>query len=540
MQEAPIPVDDALRLADLCALDVLDTPPERRFDRITQTAQRLFRVPIALVSLVDMNRQWFKSAAGLDATETPRNISFCGHAIHQDGLFVIPNALDDARFADNPLVTGPLQLRFYAGMPLKSSNGRALGTLCLIDRKPRQLSDDELMMLTDLGAWAERELNLREIEEASLMAERAARRLSVVLDSSSDAIIAVEDDLSVHTFNRAAEQMFGVPSRHMIGTSLRRVLPPAVIGRVDDALHRMLDEHQLNVALDGDLKLLAADGSPFDAEIRIGRTEIKRRNCFTLIIRDVTRQREADAMKSAFIATVSHELRTPITSIKGAIKLLLSRSDTPPDTQLRLLDIADKNCERLAQMVNDILDLEKMDRHELSLNTKPQPLAPSVRQVLTAMQTYADSFGVSLAFDDALADHEAVSCFDEGRITQVLANLLSNAIKFSPRGAEVQVRLERCGDEVRVSVSDRGCGIPDEFRPRIFQRFSQAAGEQVHGQAGSGLGLAICKAIVEQHGGQIGFSSEAGAGSIFHFLLPLASLEACLCTEGDPDCLPAD
>lgn len=534
MLEAPIPVDDALRLADLCALDVLDTPPERRFDRITQTAQRLFKVPIALVSLVDMNRQWFKSAAGLDATETPRNISFCGHAIHQDGPFVIPNALADARFADNPLVTGPLQLRFYAGMPLRSANGRALGTLCLIDRKPRELSDDELMMLIDLGAWAERELNLREVEEASLMAERAARRLSVVLDSSSDAIIGVEDDLSIHTFNRAAEQMFGAPSRHLIGTSLRRVLPPEAIGRVEDAVRTLLSEHRLHMTLDGDLQLLAADGASFDAEIRIGRTEIQRRASFTLIIRDVTRQREADAMKSAFIATVSHELRTPITSIKGAIKLLLSRSDTPPDTQLRLLDIADKNCERLAQMVNDILDLEKMDRHELSLNTKPQPLAPSVRQALTAMQTYAGSFNVSLAFDDALPDDEAVSCFDEGRITQVLVNLLSNAIKFSPQGAEVKVRLERTGDQVRVSVADSGCGIPDEFRPRIFQRFSQAAGEQAHGQAGSGLGLAICKAIVEQHGGQIGFRSESGQGSTFHFSLPLAAAPACHCSERDP------
>lgn len=522
MLEAPIPVDDALRIADLCALDVLDTPPERRFDRITQTAQRLFKVPIALVSLVDMNRQWFKSAAGIDATETPRSISFCGHAIHHDSPFVISNALADARFDDNPLVTGPLQLRFYAGMPLKSTNGRALGTLCLIDRKPRQLSGDELVMLTDLGAWAERELNLREIEEASQVAERAARRLRVVLDSSSDAIIAVDDDLAIHTFNRTAEQMFGMPSRHMLGMPLRRVLPPAVIGRVNDALRSMLHDHQLHAALDGDLALLSADGASFDAEIRIGRTEIQRRACFTLIIRDVTRQREADAMKSAFVATVSHELRTPITSIKGAIKLLLSRADTPPDTQLRLLDIADKNCERLAQMVNDILDLEKMDRHELSLNTKPQPLAPLARQALSTMQTYAGSFGVSLAFDDALSGDEAVSCFDEGRITQVLVNLLSNAIKFSPRGSEVRTRLETDGDRLRISVADRGCGIPDEFRSRIFQRFSQAAGAQVHGQAGSGLGLAICKAIVEQHGGQIGFHSKAGQGSIFHFSLPRA------------------
>ncbi len=523
MIDAPIPADDELRLADLCALEVLDTAPEARFDRITQAAQRLFNVPIALVSLVDRNRQWFKSRAGLDATETPRNISFCGHAIHKDHALVIPDATADARFADNPLVTGELHLRFYAGIPLKSRNGRALGTLCLIDRQPRAMSADDLRLLADLGAWAERELNLRELEEANVVAETAGRRLQVVLDGTADAIVAVDERLAIHTFNRAAEHMFGHKAERILGQPLRALLPAVAIERLNEAIVTLLVHHQLHLVLPPELRLLSADGTPFHADIRLGRTEIGGRACFTLIIRDVTEQRELDAMKSEFVATVSHELRTPVTSIKGAVKLLLSMKEALQPPQLRLLDIADKNCERLAQMVNDILDLEKLDSGKLIMDRKRQSLGPWVRNTLITMQPYADTFGVSVGCRAGAGDADAFSVFDEGRITQVLVNLLSNAIKFSPPGGRVEVRIERIGTQVRVAVADHGRGISEEFRPRIFQRFSQDGPHSVRGQAGTGLGLAICKAIIEQHDGHIGFDSVPGAGSTFYFDLPHVS-----------------
>lgn len=534
MLDAPIPADDELRLADLCALDMLDTAPEARFDRITQAAQRLFNVPIALVSLVDRDRQWFKSRSGLDVTETPRNISFCGHAIHGDQALVIPDASADERFADNPLVSGTLHLRFYAGMPLKSRNGRALGTLCLIDRQPRGFSGDDLKLLADLAAWAERELNLRELEEATIVAESAGRRLQVVLDGTADAIIAVDDQLTIHTFNRAAEQMFGHKAERMIGQPLRRLLPAVAVERLDEAIETLLVHHQLHLPLPPELRLRSADGTAFHADIRLGRTEIGGRACFTLIVRDVTEQRELDAMKSEFVATVSHELRTPVTSIKGAVKLLLSMKDNLPAPQVRLLDIADKNCERLAQMVNDILDLEKLDGGKLPMDRKLQPLGPWVRNTIATMQPYADTFGVSIACRAGADDADTVCAIDEGRITQVVVNLLSNAIKFSVAGGRVEVRIERIGSQVRVSVADRGRGIADEFRARIFQRFAQAGPHSVRGQAGTGLGLAICKAIIEQHEGRIGFDSVPGAGSTFHFDLPHAGRRETCATFTSP------
>jgi diguanylate cyclase (GGDEF)-like protein len=159
LEQPSIPHNEGVRLATLKSLDVLDTPPEERFDRVTRMARRMFRVPTALVSLVDEHRQWFKSRAGLDACETPRNISFCGHAILGDDVFLIRNALADQRFADNPLVTGPPNVRFYAGVPLRAHNGAKLGTLCLLDSAPRDFDEDDKVALRDLASMVEDELS---------------------------------------------------------------------------------------------------------------------------------------------------------------------------------------------------------------------------------------------------------------------------------------------------------------------------------------------------------------------------------------------
>lgn len=152
------PQDESLRLETLRALDVLDTASEERFDRLTRMARRMFGVPIVLVSLVDADRQWFKSCYGLTVRETPRDISFCGHAILDDAVFVVEDAASDPHFADNPLVIGEPFIRFYAGCPLRALNGHKLGTLCLIDRQPRSLDDEDIAILKDLAAMVEREL----------------------------------------------------------------------------------------------------------------------------------------------------------------------------------------------------------------------------------------------------------------------------------------------------------------------------------------------------------------------------------------------
>lgn len=160
MKKPDIPKNESARLRDLKSLEILDTPAEERFDRLTRIANRLFDVPIVLVSLIDEDRQWFKSSVGLTARETPRDISFCGHAILGEEIFVVNDATTDERFFDNPLVLDSPNIRFYAGCPLTSLNGFKLGTMCLIDPEPREFTIGDETILKDLASMVEREIEL--------------------------------------------------------------------------------------------------------------------------------------------------------------------------------------------------------------------------------------------------------------------------------------------------------------------------------------------------------------------------------------------
>ena len=190
MKTPDTPENENQRLRTLHSIDILDTDPEERFDRLTRLAKRVFDVPIALVSLVDENRQWFKSRAGVDACETDRDISFCGHAILGDGPFIINDTLQDERFIDNPLVSGEPGIRFYAGMPLHYLNGAKLGTLCIIDRKPRSLDDEDLAMFRDLAEMAESELSAIHLASVDELTRISNRRGFVAMAQNSISLCA--------------------------------------------------------------------------------------------------------------------------------------------------------------------------------------------------------------------------------------------------------------------------------------------------------------------------------------------------------------
>ena len=185
MKKPDTPHDEQARLETLRSLGILETAPEERFDRLTRTAKRLFGVPIALVSLIDENRQWFKSCIGLSVSETSRDISFCGHAILGDDLFIIPDTIVDERFADNPLVLNDPYIRFYAGYPLRAPNGRKLGTLCIIDRQPRNFGKGELEALTDLAAMVEREIAAAQLATLDELTNISNRRGFMMLSQHS-------------------------------------------------------------------------------------------------------------------------------------------------------------------------------------------------------------------------------------------------------------------------------------------------------------------------------------------------------------------
>jgi PAS domain S-box-containing protein len=218
MKRPAQPAQEEYRLSTLHALGLLDTPPDERFDAITRTAAAMFDTPISMVSLVDANRQWFKSRVGLDVGETNRDISFCGHAILRNEVFVVEDALQDARFNDNPLVIGAPYVRFYAGKPLAAPNGQRIGTLCVIDRRSRTFTAAQRDVLDQLGRWAEAEI--------SLIAERLAlpRYLGHLLGLLEEPVVLADVNARVQFANAAATRLLGYEPEELTGLPLTALI----------------------------------------------------------------------------------------------------------------------------------------------------------------------------------------------------------------------------------------------------------------------------------------------------------------------------
>ena len=231
---------------------------------------------------------------------------------------------------------------------------------------------------------------------------------------------------------------------------------------------------------------------------------------------DITERNKISRMKNEFVSTVSHELRTPLTSIMGSLGLLRGGAvGELPEKAQHMINIAYNNSDRLVRLINDILDIEKIESGKLEFHLAPLDLNLLVARSIEANEGYAHEHGVNFTFTPGSDDCRVVA--DADRLTQVVTNLLSNAAKFSPEGGQVEVAISRTGDRIRVSVSDHGAGIPEAFHDRIFEKFSQADASDTRQKGGTGLGLNICKAIIERHNGQIDFDSPSGMGTTFYF-----------------------
>ena len=268
-------------------------------------------------------------------------------------------------------------------------------------------------------------------------------------------------------------------------------------------------------------RLTGSDGkvlwiSATKAPIRGSRGEI---TGIVEITRDITETKRQEQLKNEFVATVSHELRTPLTSIMGSVGCLAGGvAGELPDAAMRILKIALANCRRLISIVNDILDIERIEAGQMLYDRKPVDICELVDQVIQANHSMAADHGVSVRLDSA-ATH-AVVLTDSGRLAQVMTNLLSNAIKFSPYNGDVTVAIERRDGLIRINVRDHGAGIPDDYKDRIFEKFVQVDATDQREKGGAGLGLSIAKQIVLQLGGEIGFEPAPNGGTIFHVGFP--------------------
>jgi signal transduction histidine kinase len=244
---------------------------------------------------------------------------------------------------------------------------------------------------------------------------------------------------------------------------------------------------------------------------------------FVAQIQDIRQRKEIERLKSEFISVFSHELRTPLTSIRGSLGLLSAPSVAgQPEKAGNLVSIAQRNCERLILLINDILDIDRMEAGHMRFDIRQAPLGVMIRDAIDANRGYADNYKVNLTFDDP-PDNIVVSV-DPARFLQVLFNFISNAAKFSPPGGTVHLSVRLKDSVVRVSVHDHGPGVPESFRGRLFEKFSQADTSATRAAGGSGLGLYITRQIAARMGGTVGFDTEVGRGSVFWIELP-AELE---------------
>jgi PAS domain S-box-containing protein len=338
--------------------------------------------------------------------------------------------------------------------------------------------------------------------------ETLAQRQRRIHDNILDAVITVDEAGTIVEANLAACRAFGSGEP----ASLRGRSCEAVLGAGLEAMRTGEDR-----------VLLRADGSEMPVRITTSDwTDDGRAHC-TLVVRDLAEQHRIDRMKDEFLATVSHELRTPLTSVLGALGLLAAGAAGPlPPAAVPLAEAAQRNGQRLSRLIDDILDLTKLEGDRLPMALAPAAIGDLLHEAHAATQSYAERAGVVLATDvDAAAGRIEVRV-DALRFLQVMANLLSNAIKHSPAGDAVEVTLESDTAAVRVRVRDRGPGVDPAFRSRMFAKFSQADASDRRAQGGTGLGLYISRMLVERMGGRIGVEPGGSGGTVFIVELPRA------------------
>ena len=349
--------------------------------------------------------------------------------------------------------------------------------------------------------------------------EELHRTQEILLDTIEDGICGADRNGLASLVNPAAGRLLGAPPEELAGFSVHDLLHGAMPGgnscTEECVLLRALTR---KLSASAEITVYRRDGRSFPAEFSL--TPILEQGRYTgsvLSFRDISQRFALDRMKDEFVSTVSHELRTPLTSIRGALGLLSAGLlGTVSDKAANLLRIALSNSDRLVRLINDILDLERIQSGREPLTFRPISLSEIVRQAIDGMQPVADAAGVQLIHD---ANQVQLSA-DPDRMLQVITNLLSNAVKFSPEGATVSVTLREGSSGVTLSVIDQGRGIPADKLDSIFDRFQQVDASDSRQKGGSGLGLAICRTIIQQHGGRIWAERNNVCGSTFRVALP--------------------
>lgn len=541
MTPAEIPANEIERLTALRFYEILDTEPEAEFDDLTRLAACICDTPIALVTLVDVSRQWFKSRLGLAVPETSREVAFCAHTILGDDVLEVPNALEDQRFADNPLVSGSPDIRFYAGAPLRTVDGFNLGTVCVIDRVPRKLDERQRDALRTISHQV---VHLLELRIGAMRIDRESAFRQAILDSAVPSIISTTPDGVITIFNRGAEKMLGYCAEEIVGKTTPSLIhdPAEVAARAEELTKELgrpiapgFEVFVAKVRGGGsetrEWTYVRKDGTRLP--VRLSVSEVVDRTGgligFLGIARDITEMKRSqgnleslatDLKRSnealeQFAYVASHDLQEPLRMIASYLQLIERRYKGRLDAEAdQFIGFAVDGAKRLQTLIRDLLAFSRIGAK--GKTAESVDMAVPIRTAMEDLKAAIAGKGASIIVGPMPAVPGSLAL-----LSQLFQNLISNALKFCRDAApRIEISAKREGGSWVFSVADNGIGIEPEYREQIFVIFKRLHGRDHY--PGTGIGLAICKRIVEHHGGSIWVESESGKGSVFRFSLPAA------------------
>ena len=547
----PTHAEEVKRLQALISYSILDTPPQEEYDNLVKMVAIICNSSIAAISMLDDKRQWYKAKTGLQGYEISRNETFCQFTLEEDGLLEISDARKDDRVKHLSHVEDEEGIRFYAGVNLKSSNGYKIGTVCVADHHPRELTDEQkqaLLLVADqtmilLEARKKNQELRKELEElvSNKVKETQRQLLQKQIEynellqaiKKSNAVVEFSPDGTIENVNDNFLKLVGYSRNELTGKNREILMYEDQKVKNLELWSALQNGHFQSGRVNrrhkkGSAVWIQASYNPiFDEHNKVQKI-IK-------IGQDITREIEAEKsllhskelaeklniQKDNFIANMSHEIRTPIHAVLGFTELLLEQEkDLSKKNYLESVKTAGDN---LLYIINDILDLSKIEAGIIQLDKEPFDLFLTVDKVFSILHLKAHQ--KKLSFKYHIHPKVVTNLIgDKNRLTQILINLLGNAIKFTSSGS-VDLHItpaDHKKDHTRLTfkIVDTGIGIPQDKKDTIFDRFSQADEETSRNYGGTGLGLNISQQLIQRQDGKIWVESREGEGSVFIFEIP--------------------
>jgi PAS domain S-box-containing protein len=525
MSLAPIPHNETDRLATLRSYGILDTLPEQCYEDITKLAAFICGTPISLVSLIDQDRQWFKSQRGLGARETPRSQSFCANTLADAQTLVVADARTDPRFRDNPLVLGDPNIRFYAGAPIIAA-GQVMGTVCVIDTVPRELSLDMIEALEALARQVtvllEQRVAAERAEDALSISEDAQRHraeLAAIVDSSEDAILSKDLNGVITSWNVGASRIFGYSAEEMVGQSILKLIPnelhsdeALIIGKVR-AGERVEHFETVRLTKDGRRIDVSLTVSPIRnaAGLVIGASKILRDVSAQKLIEKSLLLAEKIGAAGRMASTIAHEVNNPLESVTNLLYLL--RPLVADVAGIEYLATAESEIARVSNIAKQTLGFY----HEHTA-TSSLSLSHLVQNAVVVYKPRCMLNGI--AIQEYLTSTRKIH-LRRGEMMQVVSNLIANSIYAMSSGGTLYIATEDVVSEeaVLLTIRDTGSGIAAQNIHKVFDAFFTT-----RSAIGTGIGLFVAKQFVEGHGGRIELESSDDTeyhGTVVRIYLPI-------------------